>query len=122
MNEITGNSHVYGILADPIHHIKTPQVMNRLFAEVGHDGVLVPLHVAADGLEDAVRGLRRIQSLAGVIVTVPHKTVIPDLCDTLTDQARMVGAVNCTPRCGWHPDRGDPRRRRLCRRSARRGS
>lgn len=95
MSEITGNTRVYGILADPIHHVKTPQVMNRLFAEISHDGVLVPLHVSANGLEDAVRGLRNIHSLAGLIVTVPHKTVIPDLCDDLTDQARMVGAVNC---------------------------
>ena len=95
MSEITGNTKLYGILADPIHHVKTPQVMNRLFAEVGHDGVLVPLHVSADNLAAAVRGLRCIGSLAGVIVTVPHKTVIPQLCDALTDQARMVGAVNC---------------------------
>lgn len=98
MIEITGNTKLYGILADPIHHVKTPQVMNRLFAEQGHDGVLVPLHVQAEGLADAVRGLRRIQSLAGVIVTVPHKTVIPALCDDLTEQARMVGAVNCIRR------------------------
>ncbi|QCO55388.1 shikimate dehydrogenase [Pseudorhodobacter turbinis] len=98
MNEITGNTRVYGILADPIHHVKTPQVMNALFTEIGHDGVLVPLHVAPEGLEDAVRGLRQIQSLSGIIVTVPHKTVIPALCDDLTDQARMVGAVNCIRR------------------------
>ncbi|MFD0860434.1 shikimate dehydrogenase family protein [Roseovarius aquimarinus] len=98
MSQITGNTKLYGILADPIHHVKTPQVMNRLFAEEGHDGVLVPLHVRAEGLQDAVQGLRRIQSLKGVIVTVPHKTVIPALCDALTDQARMVGAVNCIRR------------------------
>ncbi|WP_281966993.1 shikimate dehydrogenase family protein [Roseovarius nanhaiticus] len=98
MTQITGNTNLYGILADPIHHVKTPQVMNRLFAEVGHDGVLVPFHVSADGLTDAVRGLRAIQSLAGLIVTVPHKTVIPALCDDLTEQARMVGAVNCIRR------------------------
>lgn len=98
MTQITGNTKLYGILADPIHHVKTPQVMNRLFGEIGHDGVLAPFHVSTDGLEDAVRGLRAFQSLAGVIVTVPHKTVIPALCDTLTDQARMVGAVNCIRR------------------------
>ncbi len=98
MSEITGNTRVYGILADPIHHVKTPQVMNRLFAEIGHDGVLVPLHVSADNLAEAVKGLRAVSSLAGLIVTVPHKTVIPDLCDELTDQARMVGAVNCIRR------------------------
>jgi len=98
MTEITGKTRVYGILADPIHHVKTPQVMNRLFAEIGHDGILVPLHVGAGGLEEAVRGLRQIQSIAGLIVTVPHKTVMPQLCDVLTDPARMVGAVNCIRR------------------------
>ncbi|UXX82047.1 shikimate dehydrogenase family protein [Roseovarius pelagicus] len=98
IHEITGRSRVYGILADPIHHVKTPQVMNRLFAEIEHDGILVPLHVGAENLAEVVKGLRHVQSLAGLIVTVPHKTVIPDLCDDLTDQARMVGAVNCIRR------------------------
>ena len=29
MSEITGTTRIFGILADPIHHVKTPQGINR---------------------------------------------------------------------------------------------
>ena len=28
---VTGRTRIYGILADPIYHVKTPEVMNALF-------------------------------------------------------------------------------------------
>ena len=57
MPDVTGHTRLYAILADPIHHVKTPQVMHALFARHGIDGVLVPMHVAPDGLAGAVAGL-----------------------------------------------------------------
>lgn len=44
--EITGKTGLYGIIADPIHHVKTPQVVNAVLEARGVDGVLVPFHVA----------------------------------------------------------------------------
>ena len=32
---ITGRTRVYGILADPIYHVKAPEVMGALFARHG---------------------------------------------------------------------------------------
>ncbi|GJD50867.1 Shikimate dehydrogenase (NADP(+)) [Methylobacterium crusticola] len=98
MREITGTTRIYGILADPIHHVKTPQVMNALLARAGIDGVLVPFHVAPDGLAGAVDGLRRMRNLGGFIATVPHKTAMLGLCDEVAPEARLVGAVNCVRR------------------------
>ncbi len=45
MTQITGHTRLFGILADPIAHVKTPQVMAEVFARHGVDGVLVPMHV-----------------------------------------------------------------------------
>ncbi|GJE02942.1 shikimate dehydrogenase family protein [Methylobacterium isbiliense] len=98
MRAITGTTRVYGILADPIYHVKTPEVMNALFARAGVDGVLVPFHVAPDGLAAAVEGLRRMHNFGGFIATVPHKTAMLDLCDEVSPDARGVGAVNCVRR------------------------
>jgi shikimate dehydrogenase len=98
MSEITGNTRVFAILADPIHHVKTPQGINRLLRERGIDGVMVPLHVGADGLDALVRGLRRMQNLDGFVVTVPHKTAVVALCDELTPVAERIGAVNVVRR------------------------
>ncbi len=64
----------------------------------GYDGVLVPLHVKAEGLATVVEGLKRMENLGGVIVTVPHKTAIAALCDDLSANARRIGAVNAVRR------------------------
>lgn len=94
MGEITGYTRLYGILADPIHQVKTPQMINALMARENIDGVLVPLHVGADDLAALVAGMRRLRNLGGLIVTVPHKSAIVELCDEVTDSARRIGAVN----------------------------
>lgn len=96
--EITGKTGLYGIIADPIHHVKTPQVVNAVLEARGVDGVLVPFHVPADKLDDAMAGLRQMPNLKGFVVTVPHKTAALEFCDALTPAAEMVGAVNCIRR------------------------
>lgn len=98
MREITGRTRIYGILADPIHHVKTPQMMHDLFARKNIDGVLVPYHVSSETLGKVFDGLRAIRNFGGFIATVPHKSAMLDLCDAVTDQARLVGAVNCVRR------------------------
>ena len=98
MRNITGSTQIFGILADPIHHVKTPQRINQLFAERQIDGVMVPVHVKPEGLAQAVQGLRAVQNLGGFVVTVPHKTAIVALCDEVTPEARLIGAVNVVRR------------------------
>ncbi|MCV4076474.1 shikimate dehydrogenase family protein [Pseudomonas monteilii] len=97
-NKVSGTTRVYAIIADPIHHVQTPAAMNRLFSERGDDRVMVPFHVSTKDLQSVVAGLRGIQSLDGFIVTVPHKTAIVELCDSISDAARLVGAVNVVRR------------------------
>ena len=98
MKEISGNTRLFGILADPIHHVKTPQRMNEHFARIGYDGVCVPFHARPDDLAAVVEGLRRLENLGGVIVTIPHKTAILDLVDEATPVARKIGAANVVRR------------------------
>ena len=98
MNEITGKTRLYAIVADPILQVKTPQQINRLFAQRGIDAVFVPVHVPAAGLVRWVAAMRDVINLGGIVVTVPHKTEIARLCDALTPAAAMVGAVNVVRR------------------------
>lgn len=98
IKKISGSTRVYAIIADPIHHVQTPGAMNQLFAARGDDRVMVPFHVSERELGAVVAGLRGIKSLDGFIVTVPHKTAIVELCDSVSDSARLVGAVNVVRR------------------------
>lgn len=98
MLEIDGRTRIFGIIADPIAQVKTPQEINRLAAEHNVAAVMVPLHVSADGLEAAFAGLRTMKNMGGVVVTVPHKTAALALCDAVSSRARQVGAVNAVRR------------------------
>lgn len=98
MTEITGRTRIWGILADPIHHVKTPQGLNAVMRERGVDGVLIPIHVAAADFATLVNGLRTMRNLKGFIVTVPHKTAMVALCDEVSEAARAIGAVNAIRR------------------------
>lgn len=95
---ITGKTRLYGIVADPITHVKAPELLNPRFAAAGHDGVLVPFHVRAEDLAALVTGLRRLPNLGGFSVTVPHKEAMATLCDTLSEAARLAAAVNVVRR------------------------
>jgi len=95
---ISGTTRLLGILADPVHHVQTPQGINRLFETGGIDAVMVPLHVGPDGLASLVQGLRGLHNLDGFVVTVPHKSAMPALCDALTPAAQRIGAVNVVHR------------------------
>lgn len=96
--EVTGRTALYAIAGDPVAQAGAPARFNRLCRERGHDGVLVPLRVAAGDLAAAFAGLRRIGNLRGLIFTIPHKIPMAALVDRLAPAARPVGAVNVARR------------------------
>lgn len=98
MIPVTGRTAVLGIFGDPVVQARSPQLLNALMAGRGLDAVLVPLHVAADGLAAAVAGLRAIKSFKGVVVTMPHKQAIIPLLDGVAPEAAQVGACNIVRR------------------------
>lgn len=98
MTEITGKTKLYAIVADPIQQVKTPEWINKLLAQRGIDGVLVPMHVQPAALPACVAALRGMLNFCGMVVTVPHKTAIVKLCDEVTPAAALVGAVNVVRR------------------------
>ncbi|MHA7869032.1 MAG: shikimate dehydrogenase family protein [Salipiger thiooxidans] len=98
MTEITGHTRLYGILADPVAQVKTPQVMAEVFTRHGVDGVLVPMQVAPDGLRQVVDGLRRMKNFGGFIATMPHKPAMLGLCDVIEGDGARIGALNCVRR------------------------
>jgi shikimate dehydrogenase len=95
---ITGHTRLFGILADPVAHVRTPMVFNDWFRAHGVDAVLVPIEVPPGGLPTLLDGLRAMTNLGGFVVTMPHKTAMVALCDEATRSARLVGAANTVRR------------------------
>ncbi|VVN78754.1 shikimate dehydrogenase family protein [Pseudomonas fluorescens] len=91
---ISGHTNLIGIVADPIAHVKTPEVINQSAANQGLDLVCVPLHVRGSNLQKVLAGVSGIANLRGLVVTIPYKETIVDYCDELTVTAKQVGSVN----------------------------
>lgn len=98
MTIISGRTQLCCLLADPVGHVRTPQMFNAHLDAHAVDAVVVPLHVARDDLARVVGALRGVTNLRAIIVTIPHKIAIVELCDTLHDSAQRVGAVNIVRR------------------------
>jgi shikimate dehydrogenase len=95
MNRIVdGATQLLGIVGDPIRQVRAPEVWSALFRANGVNAVCVPIHVAAKDLQAFLTGLRTIQNMAGLIVTIPHKPAAASHVDALTPRARQVQAVN----------------------------
>jgi shikimate dehydrogenase len=90
---ISGKTSVFGIFGHPVEHTFSPGMHNAAFAKIKRDACYVPFAVAPSDLERAVRAILPL-GICGLNITIPHKETIIPFLDDLTDDARMIGAVN----------------------------
>jgi shikimate dehydrogenase len=69
---------IVALLGDPVSASLSPLMQNAAFAARGLDWTYVALHVRANQLEDALRGLVAL-GFAGANVTTPHKLEVARL-------------------------------------------
>jgi shikimate dehydrogenase len=91
---IDGRTRVAFVLGHPVEHSLSPVMHQAAFRAVGLNAAYLPWSVPPARLTDAVRGLRAMENLLGVNVTVPHKQAVVPLVDGLTPEAEALGAVN----------------------------
>jgi shikimate dehydrogenase len=97
-DRIDGATRLFVILGDPIHGVRTPTLFNAMFGRKNINAVMVPHHVTAVDLEAAWSGLKAIRNLDGVVITMPHKTPMCALVDSLGINGRAAGAINAARR------------------------
>ncbi|MFF7369069.1 shikimate dehydrogenase family protein [Streptomyces tricolor] len=95
---VSGTTRLYAVLGDPVGQVQSPGLLNPLFARLGIDAVLVPVHVRPADLETVVRGLQHVGNLDGLFVTVPHKTAAALLADRRSRTVEITGSANALRR------------------------
>ncbi len=95
---LTGHTRLFGIVADPITHVRAPQIFNAAFAKRGIDAVMLPLHVLPKDVPSSFIGFKALANLDGLVITVPHKFAFAALMDELGPHARRTQAVNAIRR------------------------
>lgn len=82
----------YGLIGYPLGHSFSAGYFARKFKAEGIDAEYLNYEIpTAELLPDVVR---ENPTLAGLNVTIPHKQAVIPLLDSLSDEARAIGAVN----------------------------
>jgi len=67
---------------------------NAAYAALGMDRVYVAFHVTPDAIAVAIRSIAAL-GILGVNLTVPHKEAGARMISDLSDEGRILGAINC---------------------------
>ncbi len=81
------------IFGYPLGHTMSPTMHNAAAAALNVPYHFMAYEVPPDSLGDAVRGARGL-GFAGVCITIPHKVDVAGMMDGLSEDARLMGAVN----------------------------
>ena len=90
---LSGNAALAGVIGWPVGHSRSPRLHGYWLEQYAIDGAYVPLAVAPDRFDEALKGLQAA-GFRGVNVTVPHKEAAFRACDTIDPDAERIGAVN----------------------------
>jgi 3-dehydroquinate dehydratase / shikimate dehydrogenase len=91
--KLSKSSKIYGVIADPVRHSKSPHIHNRAFQARRLDSVYLPFLVDPKCLHDWMTFADRLP-VAGFSVTIPHKQKIMRYLDIIDPLAKRIGAVN----------------------------
>lgn len=89
----SATTRLVALLGWPARYSLSPTVHNAAFRELGLDLVYLALPTPSERLAEVVGALEAVEAV-GANVTVPHKRAVVACCDELTEEARLVGAVN----------------------------
>ena len=90
---ITGATRAAGVIGDPVRHSLSPRLHNAAYRALGLDWVYVAFEVPDGATKHALDAMRAL-GLAGLSVTMPHKTAAAAACDELTADAEILHSVN----------------------------
>ncbi|MCL4068099.1 shikimate dehydrogenase [Pseudomonas sp. GX19020] len=95
---VTGKSAVYLMIADPVHHTKSPGLFNSLFEMEALDAIMVPVSFPVGQFDRVWAGFEAMSNLKGMIVSVPFKKLVFDACQHSNVRAARVKSANAVLR------------------------
>jgi shikimate dehydrogenase len=104
---VDGTTRLLGIVGDPVAQVRSPMLWSALFRYNNINAICVPFHVHPADFTRFVSGLREVDNLLGLYVTIPHKQAAAEFADVLTPRADMAGTANVLRRLpggGWVGD------------------
>ncbi|MEQ5869178.1 shikimate dehydrogenase [Sagittula sp. NFXS13] len=82
-----------GVIGSPVAHSRSPRLFSHWLRKFGIPGHYVPMEIAEDKLEAALRSLPDL-GFVGANVTIPHKETVMEIADHVSERATLIGAAN----------------------------
>lgn len=92
-DEITPDTQLFGVIADPVAHSHSPLIHNAAFFSQELDARYLPFKVPVEDLTEFVEACPRL-GVKGLSVTIPHKEAALDLMTQAEAAATGIGAIN----------------------------
>ncbi len=90
---ISGKTHVCGVIGDPIEHSLSPIIHNAAFSSLKLDFAYLAFKVKPAQVGNAIAGMRAL-NIVGLNVTMPHKEAVIKYLDQIDETAKFLNAVN----------------------------
>jgi shikimate dehydrogenase len=91
---ISGRTRFTAVFGDPVEHSLSPAMHNAAYGALALDCAYLAFHVSPEHLSDAVNAIPALE-IIGVNLTVPHKENAVVMMTRLSEEALLLGAVNC---------------------------
>ncbi|MEE8403540.1 MAG: shikimate dehydrogenase [Candidatus Hydrothermarchaeaceae archaeon] len=91
--KIDARTEIFCVIGEPIEHSLSPAMHNAVFERLGLNCCYTAFRIKPGDLGDAIKGMQAI-AIGGINVTIPHKVSVMDFLDDLSEEARIIGAVN----------------------------
>jgi len=90
---MNAKTNLFCVIGDPIEHSMSPIMHNTVFETMKLNCRYTAFKVPKEGLGPAIEGMKAL-GIGGVNVTIPHKATVMEHLDSLSEEARIIGAVN----------------------------
>jgi len=90
---ISGKTHVYAVIGDPIEHSLSPVIQNAAFNALNINCVYTAFRVKNTDVANALKGMQSLGVL-GLNVTMPHKEAVIAHLDWVDEAAKFLKSVN----------------------------
>jgi shikimate dehydrogenase len=91
---MNGETRLHFCVGDPIAQVKSPEGLTSTFGGRDVNAVCVPAWVSAVDFAAFMVSAKAMRNVDGFVITVPHKFVAFAHCETTSDRAHFLTAVN----------------------------
>lgn len=92
-SRISGHTKLYCLIGSPVGHSGSPAMYNYSFARTDVDAAYLAFDIPLEQVKAGVDALKALH-VGGFNVTMPDKTAVAGLVDTLSPATKLIGACN----------------------------